>query len=31
MSVTAIILPGVHNEKLSWPLDGSLRVTSRGS
>ena len=26
MSVTAIILPGVHDERLSWPFDGSLQV-----
>ena len=24
MSVTAIVLPGVNDENLSWPLDGSL-------
>ena len=26
MSVTAIILPGDHDEELSWPFDGSLKV-----
>ena len=26
MSVTAIILPGVHDDELSWPFDGSLQV-----
>ena len=26
MSVTAIILPGDHDEELSWPFDGSLEV-----